>query len=66
MELYLWEFNYQGVEGQIMLLHLPGSDLWFSDEGYKEENITNCKFTQNFWDSVKIEDEDKLTKIGVL
>jgi hypothetical protein len=65
MEIWLWEAEYFHGES-ITLLHLPGTDLWFSDDGYDEENIQQCHFTEKFWEEVNEGKRDALYRIGSL
>ena len=66
IEVYLLECIYAGTTSEEILLHLPNTDIWLGDEGYREERIVNLSFTKLFWEKVEEQQEDYLVYIGEL
>ena len=56
-EIWLLESHhvYDGTYAELYI-HIPDTDLWFTDIGYSEEDIVSVGFTKSFWDKLGIND----------
>lgn len=67
IEVWLLESIYDGVLMEEIYIHIDGTNLWITDEGYKQEHLVNTDWTDTFWERLDMDDsEDMYTYLGVL
>ena len=65
IEIWLLETSYEDGESyEEIFMHIPDTDVWITDDGYKSETLSIVRLTPLFWKNSR--NTHWLTKLGVL
>ena len=66
MDVYVLLSDYYGEIYMEMVLHIPKTNIWLTNNSSSGENLEESHFTEKFWRCVDEMQENYLIKLGRL